>query len=107
MKDEYPTRECSSSVASTISAAPLPTFTPTVHDRLPYTPTTLSPFSFDNNLALPSYDTKCETQLVCQEQHDALSEVSADTSTPSVSWASGTPAADDTSIEDEPSRHVD
>ncbi|RAL06868.1 protein phosphatase regulator REG1 [Aspergillus homomorphus CBS 101889] len=57
----------------------------------------------DSELILPSYDSN---QFLPKEP-EALSEVSVDSSADLQRWKAQTPAADDSSIEDEPSRHVD
>ncbi|RAH71055.1 protein phosphatase regulator REG1 [Aspergillus aculeatinus CBS 121060] len=57
----------------------------------------------DSELILPSYDSH---QFIPKEP-EALSEVSVDSSADLQRWRAQTPAADDSSIEDEPSRHVD
>lgn len=109
MQDDYSPRECPSPVASTLSSLPpSPNFTPTVQaqDRLPYTPTTLSSLSLDDELILPSYDTEPGGHSVPKEP-DVPSDASAECSTQPPVWTCSTPAADDTSVEAEPSRHVD
>lgn len=57
----------------------------------------------DSELILPSYDSH---QFIPKEP-EALSEISVDSSADLQRWRAQTPAADDSSIEDEPSRHVD
>lgn len=108
MQDDLSARECPSPVASTISSIPpSPSFPSTAQDQPPYTPATLSSLSLDDELILPSYDTEPSARPP-QKEPDVLSDASADGSThPSAAWSCHTPAADDTSIEAEPSRHVD
>lgn len=108
MHDDLSTPECASPVASTISSIPpSPNFASTAQDPLPYTPTTLSSLSLDDELILPAYDTEPSARPARNEA-DVLSDASADGSAhPSVAWTCHTPAADDTAIEAEPSRHVD
>ncbi|KAJ5587957.1 uncharacterized protein N7459_003722 [Penicillium hispanicum] len=108
MQHESSTRECSSPVATTLSSAsPSPTFAPAAQNHLTYSPTTFSTFSLDDDLILPSYDADSAAHSAGHEEPDVLSEVSVEASTSPVPWTCGTPAADDTSIEVEPSRHVD
>jgi hypothetical protein len=71
------------------SALPSPCFTP---EQLLYTPlTNLS----EDELVLPAFDTLKEPEEM------------SDASTESHPWTLQAPSADDTSLEDEPSRHVD
>jgi len=71
------------------SAPPSPSFTP---EQLLYTPlTNLS----EDELVLPAFDTLKEPEEM------------SDASTDGISWTLQAPSADDTSLEDEPSRHVD
>lgn len=111
MQNEYSARECPSPVASSTlsSMPPSPSFTQPAHDQLPYTPNTLSTLSLDDDLILPPYDSEIEkltgTKEVEQET-DTVSDASADGASHTPAWCH-TPAADDTSVEEEPSRHVD
>lgn len=90
--------DCPSPVASTLSSIPpSPNFPPALH-QFPYTPTTLSSLSLeDEELVLPSYDTEPAGPK------KSLAEWFSHPSPRAVQ----NPAADDTSIEEEPSRHVD
>lgn len=108
MQDDLSARECPSPVASTISSIPpSPNFASTAQDQLSYTPTTLSSLSLDDELILPSYDTE-SSACPTRKELDIPSDASADGSIhASAAWACHTPAADDSSIEAEPSRHVD
>ncbi|KAF3386597.1 hypothetical protein F1880_001425 [Penicillium rolfsii] len=112
MQDEYSARECPSPVASSTlsSVPPSPSFTQPAHDQLPYTPTTLSALSLDDDLLLPSYDTENEKLSALKEsvqETDTISDASAEATFQTPAWSCHTPAADDTSVEEEPSRHVD
>lgn len=108
MHDDYQNQECSSTVASTISSIPpSPNFTATAQNQLPYTPTNLSSLSLDQDLILPSFDTEPSARPAPKES-DIQSDASVEGSTlPSAARRCSTPAADDTSIQTEPSRHVD
>ncbi|RAL01472.1 protein phosphatase regulator REG1 [Aspergillus ibericus CBS 121593] len=85
-----------------------PDFTIAAVDRFPPTPTTLSSLSLmsedqeDGDLVLPSYD----SSQFDQKEPEALSDVSVDSSA-DIQRFTQAPAADDSTIEDEPSRHVD
>ncbi|KAJ5112080.1 hypothetical protein N7532_000125 [Penicillium argentinense] len=113
MQDEYP-GDCPSPVASTLSCVPSPNFTPTGPDPL-YTPTNLSSLSLDeNDLILPAYDTEPNSPVRSQSEEeeqfkgtDLPSDTSVEAAVLPPPRASAHPAADDTSVEDEPSRHVD
>ncbi|KAJ5159233.1 uncharacterized protein N7500_008884 [Penicillium coprophilum] len=97
MQDDYRARD-SSPVANLHSAPPSPNFTP-IPGQFVYAPiTSLAP---ENELTLPSYDT--------EPLHNAkeLEDVSDASTESHPSWTLQTPSADDSSIEDEPSRHVD
>ena len=95
-------RECSP-VASTLSSTPpSPNFTPSRPDQLPYTPSSLS---LDDELILPAYDSGLGAHPAPPTEPDLDSNASV-SSVPAV-WTSGAPAADDSSVEEEPSRHVD
>ncbi|KAJ6035806.1 hypothetical protein N7540_000085 [Penicillium herquei] len=63
-----------------------------------YTSTAITALSLDEDLILSTY----ESDPVPPRDADLLSDASEGTQ-----WTCGTPAADDTSVEDEPSRHVD
>ncbi|KAJ5086286.1 hypothetical protein NUU61_007593 [Penicillium alfredii] len=107
MKDDYPTRECPSPTASTLSSIPpSPSFTPSAPEQLSYSPATLSSLSLeDDELLLPSYDTEPGARTESKERED-VKRASAEVSATPV-CAIQAPAADDTAIEVEPSRHVD
>ncbi|KAJ5901360.1 hypothetical protein N7504_007354 [Penicillium tannophilum] len=92
MQHAYPT-PCS---PSPLSLPPSPSFSPTEIDQ--YSPTTT--LSLDEDLILPSYEGESGR---ARKDSDALSDASES----GTAWTCGTPAADDTSVEDEPSRHVD
>jgi hypothetical protein len=114
MQHDFLPHDSPSPVASTESSLPpSPNFTPTADHPL-YTPS-LSSLSLDEEL-LPSdkvspgteseSEPEPESESVTQTQIqdlDALSDIS-ELSSPSTILH---PAADDTSVEDEPSRHVD
>ncbi|KAJ5937000.1 hypothetical protein N7466_003450 [Penicillium verhagenii] len=95
MHHVYPS-QCSP--GSPLSLPPSPSFSPTEIDQ--FSPTTT--LSLDEDLILPSYQGEGDEGRV-RKNSDALSDAS-ESGTP---WTCGTPAADDTSVEDEPSRHVD
>lgn len=96
MQHVYSTRECPPT--SPLSLPPSPSFSATPTDQ--YTPTTISTLSLDEDLILPAYES--ESALPTKEA-DLLSDASEG----GTGWTCGTPAADDTSVEEEPSRHVD
>lgn len=108
MQHDFSSRDSPSPVASTESSLPpSPNFTPTVQDPL-YTPT-LSSLSLDEELLLPSDKVEAETETETETETkdlDTLSDASIDLPSPSA-LLNTHPAADDTSVEDEPSRHVD
>lgn len=110
MQDDHSSRESPtpSPVASPVSSIPpSPNFASTAPDPLAYTPTTLSSLSLDDELILPSYDTEPSARPAPKEP-DVLSDVSAEPATPPpAAWKGQPPAADDISVEAEPSRHVD
>lgn len=87
--------EASPSASPLSSLPPSPSFTA----EQPYTPTTISSLELDD-LILPAYDGQPDP---ARKDSDVLSDLSE---MPSVALV-GTPAADDSSVEDEPSRHVD
>ncbi|KAJ5112948.1 hypothetical protein N7456_001482 [Penicillium angulare] len=97
MQHVYPARE--GSPTSPLSFSSSPSYSPTTSDQ--YTPTTLSTLSLDEDLILPAYEAD---SVLASKESDVLSDAS-EGGTP---WTTcGTPAADDISMEDEPSRHVD
>ncbi|KAJ5212744.1 uncharacterized protein N7498_004390 [Penicillium cinerascens] len=103
MQDAYPARDCPSPVASTDSSLPpSPNFTPT-GQVLTYSPTNISDLSLDDDLNLPPYDAESGARVVPKES-DVMSDASEGCEHPR---SRQTPAADDTSVEEEPSRHVD
>ncbi|PYH93584.1 hypothetical protein BO71DRAFT_253095 [Aspergillus ellipticus CBS 707.79] len=102
--------ECSNVASSPAprSDSSSPDFTLSSADHFPQTPSTLSSLSLsvsddqeDGDLILPSYD----SSPFVQKEPETLSDVSADSSADLRLMQ--TPAADDSTIEDEPSRHVD
>jgi hypothetical protein len=100
MQNEYRARE-SSPIASTLPLAPpSPSYTP-LPERIAYAPS-LNSLSPENELLLPSYEP--ELFHSSKEPEDASD---ASTESHQSSWTLQAPSADDTSIEDEPSRHVD
>lgn len=106
MQDDFSSKDSPSPIASTVSSLPpSPNFTPTVHDPL-YTPT-LSSLSLDEDL-VPTDDpelSESSPQDVKSEEGPEDIEGDVDVSASPSLWTS--PAADDSSVEDEPSRHVD
>lgn len=98
MQDEFRPRDSSPVVSNLLSESPSTNFTP---EQLPYTPSldTLSP---ENELVLPSFDPK---PFHTAKKLEDVSDASTESHPPF--WTSQAPSADDTSIEDEPSRHVD
>ncbi|KAJ5549724.1 hypothetical protein N7535_002339 [Penicillium sp. DV-2018c] len=100
MQDEYRVRD-PSPIASTLpSAPPSPSYAPHP-DRIDYAPS-LSSLSPDNELVLPSYESDLFHNA--EEPEDASD---ASTESHPSSWTLRAPSADDSLIEDEPSRHVD
>lgn len=98
MQNVYPARDCPSPVASTLSSLPpSPNFTPT--GDIPYTPTNISDLSLDAHLISPY-----EGAHPVSRDSDVMSDASGGSATPR---SRQTPAADDTYVEEEPSRHVD
>ncbi|KAI2701238.1 hypothetical protein CBS147332_7840 [Penicillium roqueforti] len=88
-------------VASNLpSVLPSSKFAP-ITEQLAY-PSTLNTLPSENELILPAYDTECFHNAKDPED---VSDVS--TESHPFSWTSQPPSADDTLIEDEPSRHVD
>ncbi|PWY74988.1 hypothetical protein BO70DRAFT_99157 [Aspergillus heteromorphus CBS 117.55] len=88
-----------------------PDFTLSTVNHYPPTPTSLSSLSLsvsedqeDSDLILPSYDSSQFDQK--EPEPETLSEASIDSSV-DFQRLTQTPAADDSTIEDEPSRHVD
>ncbi|EPS31903.1 hypothetical protein PDE_06862 [Penicillium oxalicum 114-2] len=119
MQFAYSARECPSPVPSSTasSSPPSPSFTQSAHDSSTYTPTTLSSLSLadhhedEEDLILPAYDTEIpppvsNTKDVDRDQ-ETVSNASVDDASQTPTWSCQTPAADDTSVEEEPSRHVD
>lgn len=95
MQNDYRARD-PSPVANLNSAPPSPILT-SIPRKIAYAP--INSLSPETELILPSYD----TEPLAKEPEDV-----SDASTESHhSWISQTPSADDSSIEDEPSRHVD
>ncbi|KAJ5494788.1 hypothetical protein N7463_010875 [Penicillium fimorum] len=95
MQDDYRARD-SSPVANLPSAPPSPTLTP-IPRKIAYAP--INSQSPGNELILPSYDT--------ESLHAKEPDVSDASTESHPSWILQTPSADDSLIEDEPSRHVD
>ncbi|KAJ5298010.1 hypothetical protein N7508_008259 [Penicillium antarcticum] len=91
MQDAYRARDSS---PSTLSAPPSPTFMPVSQPLA--CPLNILPL--EDELVLPSYD---------EPMRNAPEEDESDASTESHPALTAAPAVDDTSIEDEPSRHVD
>ncbi|KAJ5517525.1 hypothetical protein N7527_009085 [Penicillium freii] len=99
MQDDYRARD-SSPVASNLPSALPPNFTLNP-DQLAYAPT-LNNLASENELILPCYDP--ESLHNAKEPEDVSD---ASTESHPHSWTLQPPSADDTLIEDEPSRHVD
>ncbi|KAJ5909187.1 hypothetical protein N7495_001869 [Penicillium taxi] len=76
------------------------------HDHSPYTPSAIESLSLDDDLILPPFDSELSS-ISSPKESDMFSDVSTEATTPLAIWSCGTPAADDTAVEDEPSRHVD
>jgi hypothetical protein len=93
MQDAYRARDSS---PSTLSAFPSPTFMP-VSQPLAYP---LNNLPLEDEMVFPSYDRPVRNALDLEEDESDVSTESHP------AWAAA-PAVDDTSIEDEPSRHVD
>jgi hypothetical protein len=100
MKDDYRARDSSPVASNLPSALPSPGFAP-IPEQLAYA-STLNSLSPENELVLPSYDTE---SLHNPKGPEDVSDASTDSHPPS--WTLQAPSADDTLIEDEPSRHVD
>ncbi|KAJ5951463.1 uncharacterized protein N7479_009876 [Penicillium vulpinum] len=98
MRDDYRARD-SSPVANLPSVPPSPSYIPTP-EQLAYAP--MNSISPENELILPSYET--EPHHNAKELED-MSDASTESHLPS--WTLQAPSADDSLIEDEPSRHVD
>ncbi|KAH1337664.1 hypothetical protein KXV68_000499 [Aspergillus fumigatus] len=111
----YSQRDCPSPITSSApsSVPPSPHFAPVTEEQLLPTPATLSSLSLsvsndsDDEIILPSYDSSHFNDL-----NEIVSAVASDQA--SESFLTGppclhvhTPAADDTSVEEEPTRHVD
>lgn len=121
---DYSPASCSSPVDSSVPSSPpasLDFLPKAADDQFPLTPTTLSSLSLsalhdghdelgeaDDGIVLPSFDPGLSMKnksLHDQDPEDLRSESSADASSDHVRRAM--PAVDDTSLEAEPSRHVD
>lgn len=120
---DYTSKDCPSPAISSApsSRTPSPDFAQTVPDQLPYSPSTLSSLSLDvgdegdyddhddyaDELFLPSYDQNHVDEKEPLTPENLLDQASVDTPTDTGRWKCQIPAADDTVIESEPSRHVD
>lgn len=116
MQHDFHPRDSPSPVASTESSLPpSPNFTPVDQDPL-YTPT-LSSLSLDEEIILDKVEPEGAAEAAEAEEADTgtklqtkdldtFSDTSLDLSPHSPTLLTH-PAADDTSVEDEPSRHVD
>ena len=101
MQNVYPAQEFPSPVASTLSSlSPSPNFTPT--GDLPCTPTDISDLPLDGDLFLPSHDESGARPI--SNESDIMSDASEGSHKIRSRQAQ---AADDTSIVEGPSRHVD
>ncbi|KAJ5772797.1 hypothetical protein N7457_007693 [Penicillium paradoxum] len=100
MHDEYRARDPSPVASDLSSVAPSPSFA--LPEDLPCTPF-LNSLSPEKELILPSYGP--EPLPSANKPEDVRSDASTEPQPPS--WTLQAPSADDTSIEDEPSRHVD
>ncbi|KAF7713404.1 Uncharacterized protein PECH_008996 [Penicillium ucsense] len=112
MQLAYSPRECPSPVpSSTLSSLPAsPNFIPSAQDPLAYTPTTLSSLSLADDhedLILPAYDTELHKLPKSLESDRDRDQDTVSDASQTPTWSCQTPAADDTSVEEEPSRHVD
>ncbi|KAL2869415.1 protein phosphatase regulator REG1 [Aspergillus lucknowensis] len=100
---DYPSPVTSSAVSSN---PPSPNLPPSAYQHLPPTPTGSVSFSEpddqDDELLLPSYDS-----LYTREELDTPSEHTLDSPLFSHCLTPRIPAADDSSVKEEPSRHVD
>jgi hypothetical protein len=100
MQDDYRARDSSPVASNLPSALPSPAIAP-IPEQLAYA-STLDSLSPENELVLPSYDTE---SLYSPNEPEDVSDASTESHPPS--WTLQAPSADDTLIEDEPSRHVD
>ncbi|XHG08067.1 hypothetical protein AWENTII_011194 [Aspergillus wentii] len=109
VRDYFPSNYQSQATSSNPSSTlPSPTTEP-----LPYTPATISSLSLNvandhgEEIILPSYDTNDVIKKEQKDPEETLSETSAECSTDFQRETFRTPVADDSSVEEEPSRHVD
>ncbi|KAJ5458926.1 hypothetical protein N7530_010870 [Penicillium desertorum] len=100
MQDDYRARDSSPVASNLPSALPSPAIAP-IPEQLAYA-STLDSLSPENELVLPSYDTE---SLYSPNEPEDVSDASTESHPPS--WTLQAPSADDSLIEDEPSRHVD
>lgn len=91
---DYPSPIASSAASSS------PIIAPAASPSFPPSPTGYAPADQDNELMLPSYDSGLFSEEPSTPTDDNLSAISL-RSAPQI------PAADDSSVEEEPSRHVD
>ncbi|GIC92559.1 protein phosphatase regulator REG1 [Aspergillus udagawae] len=111
----YSPRDCPSPITSSApsSVAPSPHFAPTTEEQLPPTPATLSSLSLsvsndsDDEIILPSYDSSHFNDLDEPVSAVASDQASESFLTDPPCLHVHAPAADDTSVEEEPTRHVD
>ncbi|EKV11567.1 Protein phosphatase type 1 complex subunit Hex2/Reg1, putative [Penicillium digitatum PHI26] len=99
MQDDRHARD-SSPVANLPSVIPSPCFN-SIPNEPAYTPT-LNSLAPENELILPSYDTE---SIHSVKKLEDVSDASTELHPPP--WTLQAPSADDTLLEDEPSRHVD
>lgn len=105
MQDDYQTRERSSPVKPTLfSIPPCPNFSPSAAEQVSYTPDTPTSLLLEGDEPDLSYYNMAsirDTQKATEYVSDSSMEFHP------ASWTLHAPAADDTSLEDEPSKHVD
>jgi hypothetical protein len=105
MQEDYQTRKRSSPVESTLHSTPqCPNFSPSAAEQVSYTPDTPTSLLLEGREPDLSYYKMAsvrDTQKATEYVSDASMEFHP------ASWTLQAPAADDTSLEDEPSRHVD
>lgn len=100
MQDDYRARDSSPVASNLPSALPCPNFTLNP-DQLAYAPT-INNLAPENELILPCYDPE---SLHNAKEPEDVSDASIESQPHS--WTLQPPSADDSLIEDEPSRHVD
>ncbi|PLB48565.1 hypothetical protein P170DRAFT_359333 [Aspergillus steynii IBT 23096] len=107
---EYPQRDCPSPIISSApsSVPSSPDLAQSTAHHIPPSPTTLSSLSLNANDEQDEESVLLSDGTIdCVQKGDCSSECSARSLADIQRWRLQTPAADDHSIEEEPSRHVD